>query len=639
MRFRRLGTISAVLIAAAILFTQVLVAPAGAADATASGPPFTIVAVPDTQFYTTSDTAAATFAAQTQWIVDNMAAKNIAFVTHLGDITENGNRIGYEAEWPRADAAMDTLDTVNLPYGLVAGNHDVLPIPPAASTMYEMYFGADRFTGDPWYGGHYGSTNLNSYQLFSAGGMDLIVLNLEFSPTQSIVDWANGILRSHQDRWAIVVTHYYLSQQSSGPGIRFTNNLWYGGKTPEQLWNELIYPNCNVVMVLSGHDPGEDGREDLNACGGQVHQLLQDYQGRPNGGNGWLRYFEFDPAQNQIRAFTYSPTLGQFEIDADSQFILPARRRISSAPSASLPPSLQHDLQRKRRRHQRHRPTLDLHDLYALFPIGQQTLTLDWTGSADLRIDVRVASTNAWVGANTSTTKPKSLTVNLSAGTAYKVGVWSMSGSAAFTVTLGVGDPGRSGPDRRSDRPGGGGHGGRIGDDHGFGQRRRGGGVGGVQGRRDRGGHRHRWRKRVVRGVGRGHGARRHPRPGGDRHRHVGSDRRGPRPHRDGGQLQPGGRVLLDRRRLPAALLPAGRRRRSPPPRPDRTPSCWTGAARRISASTCAWPPPTSWSRPVNRPPTPKSLTVNLTAGTAYQIAVWSMSGAASFTVTATSPG
>ena len=72
---------------------------------------------------------------------------------------------------------------------------------------------------------------------------------------------------------------------------------------------------------------------------------------------------------------------------------------------------------------------------------GQQTLTLDWTGAADLRIEVRVASTNAWVGANTSATHPKSLSVNLVAGTAYKVSVWSMSGAAAFTVTSSAGTP------------------------------------------------------------------------------------------------------------------------------------------------------------------------------------------------------
>ena len=66
---------------------------------------------------------------------------------------------------------------------------------------------------------------------------------------------------------------------------------------------------------------------------------------------------------------------------------------------------------------------------------GQHTLSLGWAGSANLRIEVRVATTNAWVGANTSTTQPKSLTVNMNPGTAYKVAVWAASGSAAFTVS------------------------------------------------------------------------------------------------------------------------------------------------------------------------------------------------------------
>ena len=636
MRFRRLGTISAVLIAAAILFTQVLVAPAGAADATASGPPFTIVAVPDTQFYTTSDTAAATFAAQTQWIVDNMAAKNIAFVTHLGDITENGNRIGYEAEWPRADAAMDTLDTVNLPYGLVAGNHDVLPIPPAASTMYEMYFGADRFTGDPWYGGHYGSTNLNSYQLFSAGGMDLIVLNLEFSPTQSIVDWANGILRSHQDRWAIVVTHYYLSQQSSGPGIRFTNNLWYSGKTPEQLWNELIYPNCNVVMVLSGHDPGEDRREDLNACGGQVHQLLQDYQGRPNGGNGWLRYFEFDPAQNQIRAFTYSPTLGQFEIDADSQFILPLGAGSPPPPPPPPPPSntiFSGSVDATSATAPRWTSTT-----YTPSVNGQHTLTLDWTGSADLRIEVRVASTNAWVGANTSTTRPKSLTVNLSAGTAYKVAVWSVSGSAAFTVRSGSATPVDQLPTVGLTAPAAGATvAGTVtitasaSDDV---------GVGSVAFTVDG----------TVVGTDTD-GANGWSAPWDTATAPDGTHVLGATATDTSGQTGAApARTVTVANSGPAIVFSStvdasgstATRWKATTFTPTATGSHtfvldWSGSANlrfdvRVAATNVVVKASKSTAHP-------KSLTVNLTAGTAYQIAVWSMSGAASFTVTATSPG
>jgi hypothetical protein len=53
-----------------------------------------------------------------------------------------------------------------------------------------------------------------------------------------------------------------------------------------------------------------------------VHQVNSDYQNRANGGNGWLRYMTFEPAENEIEVFTYSPKLGKFETDANSRFTL-----------------------------------------------------------------------------------------------------------------------------------------------------------------------------------------------------------------------------------------------------------------------------------------------------------------------------
>ena len=60
--------------------------------------PFTIVAYPDTQYY--SETAAWTrhFTAQTQWTRDWHTPFNIAFATHLGDIVDNGANGGNLAE-------------------------------------------------------------------------------------------------------------------------------------------------------------------------------------------------------------------------------------------------------------------------------------------------------------------------------------------------------------------------------------------------------------------------------------------------------------------------------------------------------------------------------------------------------------
>ena len=67
---------------------------------------------------------------------------------------------------------------------------------------------------------------------------------------------------------------------------------------------------------------------------------------------------------------------------------------------------------------------------------GQYVLTLDWSNAAaNLRFDIRLASNNAWVGANTTTAMPKTIQANLTAGTAYQVAVWSMDGSTPFSVT------------------------------------------------------------------------------------------------------------------------------------------------------------------------------------------------------------
>jgi len=49
---------------------------------------FTVVALPDTQIY--ADDHPELFDAQTTWIADQADALNIAFVTHLGEVVNNG---------------------------------------------------------------------------------------------------------------------------------------------------------------------------------------------------------------------------------------------------------------------------------------------------------------------------------------------------------------------------------------------------------------------------------------------------------------------------------------------------------------------------------------------------------------------
>ena len=49
---------------------------------------------------------------------------------------------------------------------------------------------------------------------------------------------------------------------------------------------------------------------------------MADYQNRPRGGAGWLRYYTIDPEAAAIEAWTYSVTSDSFELDGDSRFTL-----------------------------------------------------------------------------------------------------------------------------------------------------------------------------------------------------------------------------------------------------------------------------------------------------------------------------
>ena len=259
-----------------------------------SGEPFTLVVLPDTQFY--SESYPATFTAQTQWIVNQLAARNIVFVTHMGDLVDDD----VESQWVNADNSMDLLDG-QVPYGVLPGNHDL----DDGGTKYNNHFGPSRFAGESWYGGYYGSTNMNNWETFEGSGMQFLILHLQYAPSAAVLAWADGVIDAHPGYRVIVSTHDYLNTD----GTRDTNG--------NAIWNGLVEDNCSISLVLAGHNHAAARRSDANSCGDTVHQIMQNYQELANGGNGYLRYYEFYPESDQVDAYTYSPTLGTFRTGAD----------------------------------------------------------------------------------------------------------------------------------------------------------------------------------------------------------------------------------------------------------------------------------------------------------------------------------
>jgi hypothetical protein len=287
-----------------------------------SGADFSIIVLPDAQNYSASLSGGtpALFRAQTEWIAAHRESLSVAYVVQEGDIVNNADVL---SQWDNAANAMYALEDTSLthlpqgiPYDVTVGNHDQWPYaissPDTTTKSYNLRFGSTRFDGRPYYGGHYGTNNDNHFSLFSGGGLDFLVISIEYGATTdaAVLDWADGLLKAYPTRQGIIVHHNLIG---TGEAAAWQN----GGQT----LYDALKDNPNLFLMLCGHAAGEGKRMDVFQ-GDTVHTLLADYQDRTNGGDGWLRVLEFSPASNRIQVKTFSPTLNSLETDGNSQFSL-----------------------------------------------------------------------------------------------------------------------------------------------------------------------------------------------------------------------------------------------------------------------------------------------------------------------------
>ncbi|MEE2888498.1 MAG: DNRLRE domain-containing protein [Planctomycetota bacterium] len=283
----------------------------------ASVKPYSLIAIPDSQAYSVSPTLAQGFDAQTKWIANNVTAENIEFVSHVGDLVQNGAQgpNKNQAEWDRVLPVMKRLDgdlTSNpdglVPYGIVIGNHDYDTVDnKTQATKWNTHFGPGRVSGRTWFAG--AATNgRNQCQIFRAGGQDFMHLALEWFPTDDAIAWAQSKIVANPTLPTIVTTHQYLGW---GAAPRYD----FAGATPnsggdnsgEGVREKLVEPFPQVFMVLCGHFPGGSYKHGNTRLGQRVLECLFNYQSDANGGNGWMNLLEFSPDQAQVRSDCFSP--------------------------------------------------------------------------------------------------------------------------------------------------------------------------------------------------------------------------------------------------------------------------------------------------------------------------------------------
>lgn len=276
--------------------------------------PGTLVALPDTQFYSENvgGSRFQLFLDQTNWVKNNRSAYKIDFVSHLGDIVQNGSVL---AEWTRADQAMDVLDTIvpELPYSAVPGNHDFASTGNKSTLLgnYLANFGPARYAGKTWFRGAT-ANGWNSYQIVTIGGREYLHLALEWQPASvtagqdDAIAWAQSVINAHPNMPTILSTHEYITDDLS-----FATGRSSAG---EAIWTNLVRNNNQIFITLNGHfHSGVDGNDGeryevaTNIFGNPVHQLLSDYQAYPNGGDGYLRLYVFNEASDTVHVVSYTP--------------------------------------------------------------------------------------------------------------------------------------------------------------------------------------------------------------------------------------------------------------------------------------------------------------------------------------------
>ncbi|MBP8114064.1 MAG: metallophosphoesterase [Chitinophagaceae bacterium] len=292
-----------------------------------------IVLLPDTQTY--AEKYPEVLDSQINWILKN--AKYINFVLQQGDLTQNNN----DKEWKIIKEAFSKLNG-KVPYVLAAGNHDMGSADGKFadvrnSTLFNTYFPIEKMAALPGFGNvaEVGKMD-NAFYVIKTGKINWLVITLEFGPRNSILDWANSIIKKYPHHSVIINTHSYMYSDSTrqGPGDSWRPQNYGVGKDTgdstvndgEQIWNKLVKLHPNTRFVFSGHvlNTGVGTLVSVNDSGYPVYQMLANYQegvkGSVKGGNGWLRILDMDFKRKVLSVATYSPYINQYMNDPQHQF-------------------------------------------------------------------------------------------------------------------------------------------------------------------------------------------------------------------------------------------------------------------------------------------------------------------------------
>ncbi|MDQ0936876.1 LamG-like jellyroll fold domain-containing protein [Streptomyces turgidiscabies] len=254
---------------------------------------FTLAVMPDTQYlFDGPSIDKAPVEASLRYLLEHGRDENIVFLSHLGDLTQNGAA----PEIAAIGEAFRLLDRRGVGYSVLAGNHDVKSstTDQRGASPYLDVFGPERFKGKRTFGGA-SADGYNTFHVFRAAGREWLVLALDWRLSDKGYAWAKDVLAKHPALPVILTTHELVAEDDSLSE--------YG----QQLWDRLIADHDQIFLTLNGHYWPAGRATRKNAAGHDVELHLTNYQNRYFGGAAMIRLYRFDLDRDTIDVETVSP--------------------------------------------------------------------------------------------------------------------------------------------------------------------------------------------------------------------------------------------------------------------------------------------------------------------------------------------
>lgn len=295
--------------------------------------------ITDTQYL--SESYPEVYAQALSWIADNASDRKIEFATHTGDLVQNWvdpdqSEDRARAEFERASAIQGILDAAGVPNSVLPGNHDNKR--GVDDSLFNEYFPAERYEESVPIAP---DDNSSSYTTFVHEGATFLMLQLGYAYGEAEIAWAEEVVETHPGANVVISTHEHVTPLTLiEEAHRSVNSRWISHG--QDLWDRVIAPNRNVVIVLSGHFHGLGQIHTENAGGIEGHdvvELLADYQEfRTHTGEratGFQRLLQVDLASSTVAVDTFSVRL-----DASASYDYDYPQFVPDTGAASVPSNM-----------------------------------------------------------------------------------------------------------------------------------------------------------------------------------------------------------------------------------------------------------------------------------------------------------